>query len=305
MEEQQNKEIHKKNWHDRHYKTLLLIPIALLIFCFVYMGFFYSQHHDFFLKDITLEGGTSVTINGNIDITPLEAALTSKFGEVNVREVSDLVTGKQIAVIVDTTANAEDVKAFLENYLGYKLVEGQNSSFESTDPSLGKSFYNQLLIAILVAFVFMAIVVFILFKTPVPSGAVVLSAFADIFMTLVTVNLLGIKMSSAGIIALLMLIGYSVDTDILLTNRVLRRHEDLTLNQKLFGAFKTGITMSLVSLIAIFVALLLIKSFSVTLTQIFTILVIGLAFDIFNTWITNVSIIKWYVLSKEKEEKSE
>jgi preprotein translocase subunit SecF len=63
--------------------------------------------------------------------------------------------------------------------------------------------------------------------------------------------------------------------------------------------------MSLVSLIAIFVALLLVKSFSVTLTQIFTILVIGLAFDIFNTWITNVSIIKWYVLSKEKKEKSE
>ena len=305
MEEQQNQETHKKNWHDKHYKALLLIPIILLLFCFVYMGFFYSQHHDFFLKDISLMGGTSITINGNIETAPLEAALTSKFGEVSIREVSDLVTGKQIATIVDTTASVDDVKAFLENYLGYKLIEGQNSSFESTDPSLGKAFYNQLLIAILVAFVFMAIVVFILFRTPVPSGAVVLSAFADIFMTLVTVNLLGIKMSSAGIIALLMLIGYSVDTDILLTNRVLRRHEDLTLNQKLFGAFKTGITMSLVSLIAIFVALLLVKSFSITLTQIFTILVIGLAFDIFNTWITNVSIIKWYVLSKEKKEKSE
>jgi preprotein translocase subunit SecF len=302
MEEQQNQETHKKNWHDKHYKTLLLIPLTLLIFSFVYMGIFYSQHHDFFLKDISLMGGTSVTINGNLDTLSLKNALTDKFGEVNIREVSDFVTGKQIATVVETTANVKDVKAFLEDYLGYKLIEGENSSFESTDPSLGKSFYNQLLIAILVAFVFMAIVVFILFRTFVPSCAVVLSAFADIFMTLVTVNLLGIKMSSAGIIALLMLIGYSVDTDILLTNRVLRRHDETTLDYKLLSSFKTGVTMSLVSLIAVFVALLFVKSFSSTLDQIFTILIIGLIFDIFNTWVTNVSIIKWYVLSKEKSE---
>jgi len=29
---------------------------------------------------------------------------------------------------------------------------------------------------------------------------------------------------------------------------------------------------------------------------------IGLMFDIVNTWITNVSIIKWYVLRKKKNE---
>ncbi|MEK6833313.1 MAG: protein translocase subunit SecF, partial [Nanoarchaeota archaeon] len=292
-------EQHKKNWHDKHYKKLLLIPLALLIFSFVYMGIFYSQNNDFFLKDISLMGGTSVTINGNVDIIPLKNALVDKFGEVNVREVSDLITGEQLATIVETTAKASDIKAFLEDYLGYKLIEGENSSFESTDPSLGKSFYNQLLIAILISFVFMAIVVFIIFRTVVPSGAVIISAFADILMTLVAINLLGIKMSSGGIIALLMLIGYSVDTDILLTNRVLKRQEG-SLNERLVGAFKTGLTMTLTSLVAVAVALLVVKSFSVTLTQIFTILAIGLIFDIFNTWITNVSILKWYVLSKER-----
>ena len=299
MEEQQNQEQHKKNWHDRHYKTLLLIPLALLIFSFVYMGIFYSQHNDFFLKDISLIGGTSATINGNTDIFSLKEALVKEFGEVNVREVSDLITGEQLATIIETTAKAKDVKLFLEDYLGYELIEGENSSFESTDPSLGKSFYNQLLIAILISFVFMAIVVFIIFRTVVPSGAVIISAFADILMTLVAINLLGIKMSSGGIIALLMLIGYSVDTDILLTNRVLKRQEG-SLNERLVGAFKTGLTMTLTSLVAVAVALLVVKSFSVTLTQIFTILAIGLIFDIFNTWITNVSILKWYVLSKEK-----
>lgn len=301
MEEQQNQETHRRNWHDRNYKKLFLIPVVMIIFSFVYMGIFYSQNNDFFQKDISLMGGTSVTINGNVDIIPLKNALTDKFGEVNVREVSDLITGEQLATIVETTAKAEDIKLFLEDYLGYELVEGVNSSFESTDPSLGKSFYNQLLVAILVSFVFMAIVVFIIFRTAVPSGAVILSAFADILFTLVTINILGIKMSSGGIIALLMLIGYSVDTDILLTNRVLKRQEG-SLNERLVGAFKTGITMTLTSLIAVAVALLVVKSFSITLTQIFTILTIGLMFDIFNTWITNVSILKWYANKKEKSE---
>jgi preprotein translocase subunit SecF len=301
---EENKETHRKNWHDRNYKKLLLIPVVMIIFSFVYMGVFYSQNNNFFQKDISLMGGTSVTINGNVDIIPLKNALTEKFGEVNVRDVSDLITGEQLATIVETTAKAEDIKLFLEDYLGYKLVEGVNSSFESTDPSLGKAFYNQLLVAILVSFVFMAIVVFIIFRTAVPSGAVIISAFADILFTLVAINLLGIKMSSGGIIALLMLVGYSVDTDILLTNRVLKRQEG-SLNERLVGAFKTGLTMTLTSLVAVAVALLVVKSFSITLTQIFTILVIGLVFDIFNTWITNVSILKWYVHKKEKRGQEE
>ena len=116
-------------------------------------------------------------------------------------------------------------------------------------------------------------------------------------MTLTVFNLLGFKISSAGIIAFLMLIGYSVDTDILLTNRVLRRHDE-SLNKKIWGAFKTGMTMTLTSLLAVVFALIIVGSFSIVLTQIFTILTIGLFFDMFNTWVTNVSIIKWYAIKK-------
>ena len=140
----------------------------------------------------------------------------------------------------------------------------------------------------------MALVVFLIFRTFVPSTAVIISAFADIVMTLALVNLIGMKMSSAGIVAFLMLIGYSVDTDILLTTRLLKRSEG-SLNKRAFSAFKTGMTMTLTSLLAIIFAFFIAKSFSVVLTQIFSILIIGLGFDILNTWITNVSILKWYL----------
>jgi preprotein translocase subunit SecF len=148
----------------------------------------------------------------------------------------------------------------------------------------------------------MGIVVFIIFRSFIPSLTVILCVFVDILFTLVSVNLLNMKLSAAGIVAFLMLIGYSVDTDILLTTRILKRTEG-TLNNRIFEAFKTGITMTSTSIIAVFVAFLITKSISNSLSQIFTVMTLGLCFDIFNTWLTNVSILKWYVKNKEKKQK--
>jgi preprotein translocase subunit SecF len=153
--------------------------------------------------------------------------------------------------------------------------------------------------ALILSSITLVLSLFIYWRFNVPSFAVVLSAFADILMTLVVIDLLGMKLSSAGIIAFLMLIGYSVDTDILLTNRVLKGTTG-SLNHRIFGAFKTGITMTITAILAVLAALFLISSFSNTMAQIFTILAIGLGFDIYNTWVTNTSIIKWYVTKKNE-----
>jgi preprotein translocase subunit SecF len=345
MEKEKLKEKFVK-FHDKNYKILLLIPAILLISGFIYMGIFYSQHHDFIYRDISLTGGTSVTINNeNINPSDLKNAIMNKLEGVNIREISDLMTKKQIAIIIETRSDEKLTREVLEDYLGYKLDE-KNSSFEFTGSALSESFYSQLMLAILLAFTFMGTVVFFLFSknmklkilltflsliTPllffvlhipinqafiiagivlsinlffyvrynIPSMAIILSAFADIFMTLVLLNILKIPISGAGIVALLMLIGYSVDTDILLTNKVLKR-EEKSLNRRIFEAFKTGITMTLTSLFAVLAALIIVGSFSSTLSQIFTIMSIGLGFDLLNTWLTNVSIIKWYVSKKEK-----
>jgi len=295
MEEKYIKKIAR--FHDKYYKLLLLIPVLIIIFSFFYLASFYNANQDFMYRDVSLTGGTSATIYGDFNIEELEISLSGTLEDLNTKEVYNIVTREPEAVIIETKSSGEETRQVLETYLGYELTE-ENSSFEFTGSTLSESFYQQLLIAILIAFVFMALVVFIIFRTLIPSAAVIISAFADILMTLVFVDLLGIKMSIAGIVAFLILIGYSVDTDILLTTRVLKRHEG-SINERLLNSFKTGITMTLTSIVAVGVALLVVRSFSVILTQIFTILVIGLGFDIFNTWITNASILKWYVQHKK------
>lgn len=288
----------KRNWHDRNYKKLLLIPAILILISIIYLFMFNVQNGDFVYKDISLMGGVSITVFEKTNIEGLELNLSSQLPDLTVREIYELTTKEQKAFTVETTADSDIAKQAIQEYLGIELIEGDNINIISTGSSFSEGFYKQLLIAILIAFIFMAIVIFILFKTLVPSLAVITSAFADIIMTLVTFNLLGMKMSTAGIVAFIMLIGYSVDTDVLLTTRMIKRKEGL-LNQRIVGAMKTGMTMTLTSLFAFLAALFIVKSFSVALTQIFTVLVIGLSYDLLNTWITNVSILKWYAEAKK------
>jgi preprotein translocase subunit SecF len=143
--------------------------------------------------------------------------------------------------------------------------------------------------------------IYIYIKNSIPSFAVMSCAFADILMTLAVVDLIGMKLSAAGIVAFLMLIGYSVDTDILLTTRVLRR-KGTSVNHEIFGSFKTGMTMTLTAIASVAVALSFVYPFETSLNQIFIILLIGLFFDMLNTWITNTALIKWFVEIQEKKQ---
>ncbi len=132
----------------------------------------------------------------------------------------------------------------------------------------------------------------------IPSMAVILSALSDIVVTVAVVNILGIKVSSAGIAAFLMLIGYSVDTDILLSNRVMKRKGG-TVFRRILDAAKTGLTMSGTTMVALIIALTL--SQSVVISQIMTILLIGLIVDLMNTWIMNAGLLKWFMERSKNE----
>ena len=90
-----------------------------------------------------------------------------------------------------------------------------------------------------------------------------------------------------------MLIGYSVDTDVLLTSRALRTKTG-TLNQRIYRAFRTGSFMTITALIAVIPAFFLVTNLPDSFRQIFFILMLGLFADLVNTWLTNASIIKWY-----------
>jgi preprotein translocase subunit SecF len=233
---------------------------------------------------IDFSGGTAVTII----TTDSVAQLQSTFAGYPLNDIGDVNNGKFLKF-----GTMDDPKYQALTQLNSEKYP--DAKIDQIGESFGKSLQYQAVIAMILSFIGMAIVIFVSFRTFVPSIAVVLSAFADMAMTAAVMNIVGIPLSLGTTAALLMLIGYSVDSDILLTNRVLKRQGKL--NDKLMGAFHTGIIMTSTTLAAA-TALFIVSWFGSVqiLMEISAVLLIGLVADIFNTWLTNVGILKWYVL---------
>lgn len=282
--------------YDKQYKPLMLIPIVLLIASLVVLGMSYANTGEFVTKGISLKGGIAITFAAPSGITfgELQSALSTELeGDVNVRALGE--GGNAYFIVEASDAPESAIVAALQKQ-GITLTQGAYS-VEQFGGSLGASFFRQTLWALVAAFVSMAIVVFITFRQVLPSFYVVLAVVCTMTMTLATTNLLGVRMSTAGIAAFLMLIGYSVDTDILLTSRVMRRNEG-TVFDRVLSATKTGMTLTLTAFAATLVSYF--STDSDVIRQIMLILTIGLFYDMINTWLQNGALLRMYMEKKHR-----
>lgn len=336
-----------RKFYNKNYKLFIFLPLIIFVISLAYVFYFYFQTGDLFYKDVSLTGGTTITLFLDINEKELSNFLSKEFTDFEIKTITDSTGKKNSIILTISEQNTEKAVSLLEKFLGFKLTQ-ENSSIETTSSSLSKNFHNQLISSLILAFFLMSLVVFLIFakgkkikflavfltiilavlvrfsfssskissifsvflflvaaalifiyyKFSIPSVAVIFAAASDIILTLSVVNLMGMKISTAGIVAFLMLLGYSVDTNILLTTRVLKR-KNTSVNEELFKAFKTGMAMTMTSLAAIVFSLVFVYRFQSVLNQIFTVLIIGLCFDIFNTWVFNASLIKWFAEKNE------
>jgi preprotein translocase subunit SecF len=266
-------------------KQLVIIPLALLAVSLVLLALNMVATGMPVTPGIDFSGGTAVTIF----TADSKEQIQSTFAGYPLIDISEGVNNGKFLKF----GSMDDTKfQSLAALISQKFPDAKVDQIGET---FGKTLQSQAVLAIIFSFIGMSIVIFVSFRTFVPAVAVVLSAFADMVMTAATMNIVGIPLSLGTVAALLMLIGYSVDSDILLTNRVLKRQGKL--NDKLSGAFHTGIIMTSTTLAAAAAMFVVSWLGSVQiLMEISAVLLIGLVFDILNTWFTNVGILKWYVL---------
>jgi len=153
-------------------------------------------------------------------------------------------------------------------------------------------FYAQTLLMYIMPAILFIILIIIYIRDSIPAFGIVLCAFSDLFFSLAIFDLYGHKLSIAGVAAFLMLVGYSIDTDILLSVRVLKRREGSVFD-RVMDALKTGITMSVCALIAVLSAYFFTNS--IVIKEIMFILIWGLIGDIIFTWIQNAGILRWHL----------
>jgi len=278
------------------FKKLMIIPLGMLALSLLIIYINYNA--ETIPLSIELKGGTLITAYNVPQSSGLEGALEDefnidfKFG--TIREISGDESGRTIET---NNYLGPEKKESIRKFLVKWGVNDDDITVRSVGPSISARFLREAIKAVLFAFLFMAIVVFVRFRTIVPSMAVVISAFSDIITTFAVMILLGIELSPGTFVALLLLVGYSVDTDILLTTRILVRKTG-SFEDRLYGAMKTGLTMNATTLAA--VSMILIASTTVILKEIAVVILIGLLVDLINTWIQNAGILHWYVTSGGK-----
>lgn len=281
-------------------KQLAAIPLALFLVSLVILGVMFVSTGAPVKLGMEFEGGTMISAATSESAASLEMKY-SDYPIIDVREA-----GSRAIMQFGPMSNdqqSELVREVTDTYSGVEIKQ--------IGPVYGEALQKQALNAVIISFIGMAIVVFLIFKTFVPSFAVVVSAFSDIMIAAAFMSVVGIELSLGTVAALLMLIGYSVDSDILLTTRVLKRRG--TPQENISNAMHTGVTMTTTTLAAL-VVMYIVSTYSylissslsqiTLLSDISIVLIFGLVADLLNTWMLNTSILRWHVANAGKRRRA-
>jgi preprotein translocase subunit SecF len=264
-------------------RQLAMIPVVVLVLALFVLAGWYLMTGAPVTPGIAFTGGTEIRITAQVP----QAQVASAFA---TQPESVTPTSSANTYIVTFQSTSADALAADARAAGYTV-----QSVQETSASFGADTQRLGLLGLLAAFIGMALLVFVLFRSFVPSIAVILSAFSDIVVPLALMNLLGIELTLGTVAALLMLIGYSVDSDILLNNHVLKRRGDFY--ESTYRARRTGVTMTLTSISAMAVMAIVASKYVFNiplLSEVGVVLVMGLTVDLMNTYLLNVSLLRWY-----------
>jgi len=278
-----------KKLAEMEYKKMIMYPLIIFVAALLIIAVKPPT------LGIDLAGGVVVTAQG-INDSPenIEKYVQDKTGiSVRAEGFSSISGEKGVNIYAPVGSSPEEIIKVLEE----KYPKARYAQSE-VQPTFGKLAQRQGIKAIGYAFLGMAVVVFLFFRILIPSGTIIFSAISDMMIALSLMSLTGIELSQATIAALLMLIGYSVDSNILLTTKMLKRKEK-DIEKAYFSAVSTGFTMSTTTLGALF-ALWAISTAQV-IDQIASVLMFGLLADFMNTWVLNAGVLKWYLGRGEKQ----
>ena len=244
---------------------------------------------------IDFTGGTEVQILTERSLTDsqLTSALASCSPNNTIHANVQELNSKTSAII--RTKDIMDKTCIHSGLAGIGFTEEELASVlpSTFKPELGQVLIEQGLNVMIIAGILMTLIVFLVFRSVVPSIAVIQAAIFDIVIAVGILSLFGFELNLAGVAALLMLIGYSVDTDIMLTSKVLKQNKPF--DEAANEAFVTGFTMTgttLAAMAAIFIVTLFVPMGAVS--QIAAVILAGLVADLPTTWFTNLAILKWY-----------
>ncbi len=275
--------------NDRQLIAIPLVIIAVLTLSLIVLGVPLSR--DF-------KGGSLIRVEGPenvLEVGPVEIAIENLLsGDADVKIIE-----KGLDIETDNVLG-ESEKLLVKGMFSQQFGISENAvTIQTMSATITSLHSEQARNAVIGAFVAMGIIIFIAFRRRITVGAILLAVGLDILGVFGCMALFGVKLSLASVAGLLMLIGYAVDTNILLTTRVLKRVGGEP-RERVVDAMRTGLMMSGSTLTPLFALNLL--TTAPPLYELTAVLIFGIFIDIFNTWFLNAAIISRYVERQRRKE---
>ncbi len=274
-------------------KKLFFIPIVIFIIAVFFLAQNYMHTGSFLKKGLDFQGGVQLSIphSEKVNTEKFESFLSSKLGtkEIDVSTTVNPTTRQQERIIVSASGLSDGKKLAdaISEFLKIDLKPA-DYSINLIAPALASTFWREAQTAFVVAFILMMIVIAVAYRTLIPSFAILISTIFDLIAILGFMAAFDIKISLATFAALLMVIGYGVDANIVLTEKIVKEKEG-DVFVRLSKAMRTGLTMSAATIVSL--AALFFFAESLILKQISIALLFGVLADVPNTWILNANIL--------------
>lgn len=270
-------------------RQLLAVPLLVFTVALLVLGAWFMFTGAPVELSMVFVGGTEVRVGVDAGVSDPVAEIEGTFSGSPDSIASVPGTNEYIVTFPAGETTAEEIEEQIDSNSNL-----ERTSLSQVAPTLGDDAQQKALMGIVAAFILMSILVIVLFRSIIPAVVIVASAISDVLVPLAAMNLLGIELSFGTVGALLMLIGYSVDSDILLNTYVLKSSQG-AFNDRVHDAMRTGVTMTVTSLSAMVVMFIVASLFGIgMLADMGLVLAIGLAIDLVNTYMMNVGILRWY-----------
>jgi preprotein translocase subunit SecF len=285
-------------WHTKHLKPRQMIAIPLVLAA-VFAAVFLIRGVP---MSIEFSSGTMITYR-NLENSPNADAVESALSTVLAADVKAVITQDSAAgtfgLDIQTTKALDDngreqVQRTMADQFGIQSTP----EFYAIEPAISQTYLRGAMWAIILSFIAMFVIVLIVFRHRIV-GIMLPCVALNMVWALGGLALFQMQFSLATLSGFLLMIGFSIDTNILLTEHLLRRVGGEP-RERMATAMLTGWMITGTSLVTMICINILVTNAAIT--QLVTVLTFGLAGDLFNTWFLNGGVLIWYMERKKRKE---
>ena len=215
-----------------------------------------------------------------------EAALAELNKILHIKDVNNIDAA--------VTAYADSVKQEIIKEIKKLVPDASNIVIEDIVPTLGPEFWHLMMNVAFWAVVLLLIAILAFFRHPIPIVIMLVSAIFDGLAMLSLMGLTNIPLTLSTMAILLMMVGYSIDTDVVASTYVFKRVKEAGPYKQAEHAFLTGATMSITTLIAMLVIYAVgFLTRNITVIRIANVMIYGVLADLVITWMFNTPLLIW------------